>query len=66
MSHFYDQALRLNGERKAAEFERLRARVRSLRAEGLTFKLIGTRLGISETKAQKLFNTDFKWMEPRA
>lgn len=65
VSHFYDQALKLNGERKAAEWDRLRVRARALRTEGLTYVAIGQRLGISEAKAQRLVKTDSKWMEPR-
>lgn len=65
VSPFYEQALKLNGERKAAERERLRTRVRAMRAEGLQWTVISQRLSCSETRARDLAS-DRKWKEPRA
>ncbi len=44
---------------RAAEHETLRARALAMRAEGLTFSIIATRLGCGETRVKRL-------LQPRA
>lgn len=61
----YERAVREKGARKSAERERLRPKVRALRAEGLTYKEIALRLGCSPNRV-KLLESDAKWHEPRS
>lgn len=65
MRNSYEKTFRQNAKQKAEERERLRAKVRSLREEGLTFTLIAQRLGCSATHAKYLHDAG-PWMAPRS
>lgn len=58
-------ALKEHGAKKEAEHEALLLKVRKLREEGLTFTTIGTRLGISQSRAAELFNHPKPWKAAR-
>lgn len=50
----YERGLADKAVRKAEERKRIGEKVRKLRREGMTYKLIAERLGVSETQAKIL------------